>query len=72
MPKLSPDAHAHFVRNEMSNLALQVHKLTAEAGDDWNDALNTLGTIEQILNGTRKALHDLGWPERADDEGTIR
>jgi hypothetical protein len=70
MTALSPDAHAHFVRNEMSNLALQVHKLTTEAGGDWNDAVQALGNVEQILNGTRKALHELGWPERAGNGGT--
>lgn len=59
MTKLSPDAHAFAVRNELSGVAFQVHRITREAGADLPDALTALADIEVLVRNTRKALLEL-------------
>jgi hypothetical protein len=59
MTKLSPDMHAFAVRNELSDVAFQVHRITRDAGADLADALTALADIEQLVAATRKALLEL-------------
>ena len=59
MPDMTPDAHAHCVRSEMSTLALRVHRLANDAGGDLHDALTALADMEQEIAGARKGLLEL-------------
>jgi hypothetical protein len=59
MTSLTPDAHAHAVRNEMADLALRVHRMANHAGGDLDDALSALARVEVYIASTRKALTEL-------------
>lgn len=54
-----PDLHAHAVRNELSGLALQIHRITNEAGGDLADALDALGEVVVLAVAARRALLEL-------------
>lgn len=56
---MTPDLHAHAIRNELSSLALVVHRLTNDAGGDLTVALATLTEIERLVTATRKSLREL-------------
>jgi hypothetical protein len=59
MTRMTADLHAHAVRNEMSDLAFQVHRRTRDAGADLADALTALADVEQLVAGTGRALLEL-------------